>query len=34
MDPDVYSTSSKIRKQFADVLYGEVEKLRIIYFIR
>jgi hypothetical protein len=33
MDPDVYSSSGKIPKQFADVIYGEVKKLRIVKFI-
>ncbi len=33
MNPDVYSTSSKIPKQFADVLYSEIKKLCVINFV-
>ncbi len=33
VNPDVYSTSSKIPKQFADVIYSEVKKLCVLNFI-
>ncbi len=33
MYPDDYSTSSKIPKQFTDVLYSEVKKLLVLDFI-